>query len=81
MADQPTTVVVVPPQPHNFWGTVSGAGIGAMIGTTVFPVVGTALGAAIGGGLGYILRDNPLATSNAQVQGVVAQPVVQQPQK
>ncbi len=81
MADQTPTVVVVPGQPHNFWGTLSGAGIGAMVGTTVFPVVGTALGAVVGGGLGYILRDNPLATTNAQVQGVVAQPVVQQVQK
>ncbi len=56
---EPEKKVVV--QPHNFWGTLSGAGLGAVVGTVVFPVVGTALGATIGGGLGYILRDNALA--------------------
>ena len=64
MADK---IVVVNSQPHNFWGTASGAGIGALIGTTVFPVVGTALGAVIGGGLGYIMRDQPLAATETQV--------------
>lgn len=70
MANPPPVVVVVPPQQHNFWGTASGAGIGATLGTLVFPVVGTALGAVIGAGAGYIMRDAPLATQQAQIQTV-----------
>lgn len=65
MANTQTVVVVA--QPHNFWGTASGAGIGALIGTTVFPVIGTALGAVIGAGAGYIMRDQPLAQVGSQV--------------
>lgn len=71
MANTTPVVVVVPPQDHNFWGTASGAGIGALIGTSVFPVVGTALGAVIGGGLGYIMRDAPLSSAGDRVQTVV----------
>jgi len=65
MADTKTVVVVS--QPHNYWGTASGAGIGALIGTSIFPVIGTALGAVIGAGAGYIMRDQPLAAVGGQV--------------
>jgi uncharacterized membrane protein len=75
MANQQPVVVVVPnQQPHNFFGTASGAGIGAALGTLVFPVIGTGLGAVIGGGLGYIMRDQPLAMSQQASQpGIVVQ--------
>ncbi len=63
-------IVVVNAQPHNFWGTTSGAGIGALVGTAVFPVIGTALGAVIGGGLGYVMRDAPLAAAETQIQTI-----------
>ncbi len=72
MADKPV-VVVVPAQNHNYWGTASGAGIGAALGTLVFPVVGTGLGAVIGGGLGYIMRDAPLGNANSAAQSVQIQ--------
>lgn len=61
MADTPNKKVVVVVQPHNYWGTVSGAGIGALIGTSVFPVIGTAAGAVIGAITGFAMRDQPLA--------------------
>lgn len=60
MADTPNKKVVVVVQPHNYWGTVSGAGIGALLGTSVFPVVGTAAGAVIGAIAGFAMRDQPL---------------------
>jgi uncharacterized membrane protein len=67
MADS-KVVVVVPQHSHNYWGTVSGAGIGAVIGTSVFPVIGTALGAVIGGLAGFTMRDQQMADAQAQAQ-------------
>jgi uncharacterized membrane protein len=67
MADTEKKVVVVV-HPHNYWGTVSGAGLGALLGTSVFPVVGTAAGAVIGAIAGFVMRDEPI---NAHTRRVI----------
>ena len=69
MADK----VVVVAQPHNFWGTASGAGIGALIGTSVFPVIGTAVGAVAGAFAGYVMRDQPLSEAAIQAKSYTEQ--------
>jgi hypothetical protein len=60
--------VTVVKKAHNFWGTTSGAGVGALAGTFIFPGVGTIVGGVIGGGLGYILRDAPESQGTVVVE-------------